>query len=227
MRSAIAGGLFSVVMMASTAHATTNIALGATVVANSTSVTYGDGGNPSAIVDGITGDSTTGSGVSYWVGQDYQFGNTETGYVTIDLGGTYNITGFTLTDTHNAQYFDRGTKDFVIGVGASASDALLNATGGNAAATSAFSLTQWQQLTDLTVGTSATGRYVTFYALTDWSNDPNAPGGDGTSAWPTRSAGLSELQVAGTLVSAVPEPISMAILGTGLVGLLAMRRRNV
>lgn len=230
MRNAIAGGVFSVLMMASGAHAAANIALGAPTTSSSVNNAYGYTFTSNAVTDGVKNDSAPGGVYSYWLAQD----GVTSAFVTIDLGASYNITGFTLTDTHNGSFYDRGTASFAIGVGSTAVGSQAAAVGGSPTATGSFSIAQWKALSDLSLSTAATGRYVTFQALSAYGNTSGDSAGNNTSNgstagnFPTLSVGLGEIAIAGTLVPAtVPEPISLAILGAGMVGLLAMRRRSV
>lgn len=222
MRSAIVGGLFSILMMSSAAHALqTNIALGAPVTSNSENNAYSYTFSGSAVTDGKTGDTSPGGIFSFWISQD----NVTSAFVTIDLGATYNITGLTVEDTHNGAYFDRGTNAFAVGFGSTALTAQAAASG-SPVTTGAFTVAQWQNLTDVSVTAPGTGRFVTFLATSAYGNSTGDNTGNGSVH--SFSVGLNEIQVFGTLANAsVPEPISMALLGSGLLGLIALRRRSV
>jgi hypothetical protein len=225
MRSVIAGGLLTV-LMSTTAFATTSLALNAPIAAvsseyNVNSSYYFQGSYINDGVGGATANTSTGPNYGFWVADS----GVTSAYVTIDLGASYNIGSFVVQDTHNQVFYDRGTKDFKIGVGSTAALALANAQGGSAAASGTFSVSDWKNLTDVTLNTSATGEFVTFLALTAYSNAVFDSTGNGTTFGGTSSVGLNEISV--FAATGVPEPISMAVLGSGLIGLAALRRRRV
>ncbi len=215
MRNAVIGGVFSVLLMSTVAHATaTDIALNKTIVAVSSE--FSSDYSAAYAVDGFKGDTTNAGVYPYWLTAN----GVTTGWVTIDLGAVYNITSFLVSDTHNGSYVDRGTNAFSIGVGSTAAESQSNVT-----ASSSFSLSDWQNLTDKTVTASATGEFVTFNILSAYGNGLNDPNGPYDTA---NGGGLGELAVFGTLAAVpAPEPMTMALLGTGLLGLIAARRRSV
>jgi hypothetical protein len=157
----------------------------------------------SNVDDGKTGDSGSPSNWSFWLSP----GGTNTGqFVTIDLGAVDSISSIVVEDTHNRGYFDRGTQDFTIAV---SNDDVHFTT----IVTSAFSNSDWQNLTDLTYNVSASGRYVEFTAV-----DPN-------SCWGCGSVGLNEMSVFGAAgASGTPEPATWAMMLIGFGGVGAVMR---
>lgn len=224
MRSAVVGGLLSILLMSSVAHALpTNFAFTKSVMSDSENDHYNYTFIGGAVTDGVTKDTRPNGIFSFWLAQD----QVTSAYVTIDLGDTYNITGLTVEDTHNQQYFDRGTNAFAIGIGNTALNSQSLAFA-NPATTGAFTVDDWKNLTDKSITAAGTGRYVTFQALSAYGNTLYDATGTGNANPSTLSVGLNEIQVFGTLANAaVPEPMTMTLLGSGLLGLIALRRRSL
>jgi hypothetical protein len=146
-------------------------------------------------------------------------------WITIDLGSAYVIDFLELFNTHNAQYFDRGTGDFRILASNSVAD--LGSMGFDLAGVVstlidstllAESGTQAGPLTaqSFSVGNTNAFRYLQFNA------DSVAVGGNpccGTNVY-----GLNEIRV--TAVNAVPEPSILAIFALGIMGLSLRRSKK-
>lgn len=206
MRNVIAGGLLSVLMMSTAAHATPSPIASTTVVDFSTAY-------PGYAADNVVG----GNPSLYWLLAD----GVTTGFVTIDLGATYNISSLIITDTHNGIYNDRGTNAFTIGFGSSA----MAAETSPAVYSGNFLYADWLNSTPMTINVTGTARYVTFDINSAYGNSTDQATfvTDGSRSV---GGGLASISVLGALPSAVPEPISMAILGAGLLGLVGVRFRK-
>lgn len=176
-----------------------------------------DAGN---IFDQQTGDvvdqhAYTSPPVTYWLNGDNGPANA---FITVDLGGVYTLSNFQLYNTHNAQYYDRGTGDFSI-LGSNdplfgTSIQLVSGTLNSAAVTgSPFDPITGQTFASLS-GQSV--RYLQFL--------PTSVASAGNPCCGTNVYGLNELRVFG---SAVPEPGTWAlmIVGMGLMGGALRRRR--
>ena len=167
---------------------------------------YYDSGSevfPCSNVDnGQTGDTGSPYNWSFWLSPQ----SAATGQsVTIDLGSVDAISQITVEDTHNRGYYDRGTQDFTIGVSNNGVDF-------TTVVTSAFTVAEWENLTDVTFDLATTGQYVQFTAV----------GPD--SCYGCQSIGLNEMSVFGSTV--VPEPASMTLLVVGFLGLGLSRYRH-
>jgi hypothetical protein len=157
----------------------------------------------SNVDNGQTGDTGSPYNWSFWLSPQ---GTTTGQYVTINLGSVNSISQITVEDTHNRGYYDRGTQDFTIGVSN-------NGVNFTTVVTSAFTVAEWQNLTDVTFNLATSGQYVEFTAV-----GPNP-------CYGCASIGLNEMSVYGSPAS-LPEPASMALLGAGLVGLGLSRHRR-
>jgi hypothetical protein len=106
-------------VFAGSASAQINVALGRPIIDGSGSWDGGtvgvgapfDGGSfpASRVVDGITNEAE-GAAESYWLGRE----QTVLEYFTIDLGEPIEIDRINLYNTHNRQFNDRGTNEFVV-----------------------------------------------------------------------------------------------------------------
>lgn len=156
----------------------------------------------------------------YWLAGDGRFTPTpsQPASITIDLGAIYVLTGFTLFNTSNADFGDRGTGDFTIYAGNALSD---NDPYGQTLDADAVVLVQGTLAAHVPLtapiaqsfGAAGGGyRYLQFVPTSVAANDPATP----------IAYGLNELRVFGDQegVSAVPEPASWAMLiaGFGMVG---------
>jgi hypothetical protein len=130
----------------------------------------------------------------------------ELGAATINLQGSYDITGFNIQDTHNRGYYDRGTDGFSIAV---SSDDVHFTT----VLTGSFTQSQWENLTpvNFTLGTPVVGQYVEFNVLSLYGGN--------------NSGGLDELDVLGGSSSVPDGGLTAALLGGALVGFQALRRK--
>jgi F5/8 type C domain/PEP-CTERM motif len=153
----------------------------------------------SNVVDGIFDDTGSPSNWSFWLSPP----GVDVASVTVDLGAEYNINEIKVQDTHNRDYYDRGTQDFTIGVSSDGTNFTQVIYG-------TFSNADWINLTILDFLTSTTGRYVQFNSLNRWG---------------CCSIGLNEIQVFGDSVATVPEPGTLSIFAAGLIALGMMRRR--
>jgi len=158
-----------------------------------------------------TNQSANDADGGYWLNPNNGIADA---WVTIDLGKGYVIDFIELFNTHNAQYFDRGTGDFRILASNSVTQGnltgnistLLDSTLLAEAGAQAGPLTaQSFSVTDTNVF-----RYLQFRA------DSVAVGGKACCG--TNVYGLNEIRV-----SAVPEPTTLAIFGLALIGLASRR----
>lgn len=167
----------------------------------------------SRVVDESMADANTGR-TSYWLGREYC--NNE--YFTIDLGALYNVNEIELLNTHNTQYNDRGTDEFVI-YGATEVDGSNQLVDPFVLVSSNLQRTDGQSVLTPESFTAESGllsgqaRYIKFVALTYHSSATNG------------SSGLNDIRIYGTVV---PEPstLVLASLGAVLGGFAAMRRRG-
>jgi hypothetical protein len=151
----------------------------------------------------------------YWLNPN---NGTPDAWITIDLGSAYVIDFLELFNTHNAQYFDRGTGDFrilasnsVVDLGSMGFDLAGSVSTLIDSTLLAESGTQAGPLTaqSFSVGNTDSFRYLQFNA------DSVAVGGNpccGTNVY-----GLNEIRV--TAVNEVPVPSTLAIFALGLMGL--------
>jgi hypothetical protein len=195
-------------------QAQSNVALGASVTASSF-YNVGTEVFPAAkVTDGITVDSGTPSNWSFWLAAEHQGAGQ---YVTVDLGGLYDITSVTLFDSHNRGYFDRGTDAFHLSVSTDGSSFTTDT-----AWAGAFTTAEWQNQTAKDVAVDTTARYVRF-------NVDSIYGSGSTTYY---GAGLAEIQVYGTAAitpTSVPEPDALALVlaGVGVAGFMLRRRSAV
>lgn len=192
----------AIALASGTAFADQNIALGKTTTASSF-FDYGSEAFPSAnITDGITVDSGSPANWSFWLAAQ---GKNAGEWVQVDLGDNYQLSNITLFDTHNRWYNDRGTEAFTLSVSADGANF-------STIASTSFTSSQWLNQTALSIDTSAVGRYVRFNVVSGF-------GGQG--------AGLAEMSIAGS-IAAVPEPetYAMFLAGLGLMGAVALRRKQ-
>jgi hypothetical protein len=110
----IGAGLATALLAATSLHAeilTTNVARAGVVIESSPTYTTANLTTPvSAVIDGNTIE-TTNAPISFWLSPNGVINNV---YFLLDLRGVYPIENITLYNTHNRQFYDRGTGPFEV-----------------------------------------------------------------------------------------------------------------
>ena len=159
---------------------------------------------------------------SYWLNSDNGPANA---YIVIDLGAAFHLGSFDLFNTHNATYNDRGTGAFTIeasnsiapgaGVGSDLSGTIVTLVTGTLLAANISN----DPLVAQTFLSSDPGsyRYIRF--------SPHSVAASGTPCCGTNVYGLNELRAFDAPLSTIPEPATLAFLGSGLAVLGLLRKR--
>lgn len=167
--------------------------------------------------------STDANGVA-WMTNGTQFSPTDPlpAYIVFDLGGNYDLTGthvWNYNESAGNDYQLLGAKDVTISVATSVGGAFTPVAFtylGNPA-------TQFQMATGAatyageTYGLTANNvAAVRFDIASDWGN------------WYYQEAGLSEVKFIGSVHTVTPEPSTLVLVATGIIGLLcyAWRKRK-
>ena len=207
--------VYSEVMHDPTPPPRNNLALGKPIIDGSSSWDGEafDGGTFPAnrVTDGSVADAADGRS-SYWLGSE----NAADEFFTLDLGDLYTIEEIDLRNTHNRQFNDRGTEEFVVFAAAEVDEnnelidpvVMLSGSLRNTSGESPIDAEIFTEANGLVIGDA---RYLKFQALTFYSSATNG------------GAGLNEIEVYGTLV---PEPGSLALSFSGLIALLMLSRRR-
>jgi hypothetical protein len=157
------------------------------------------------VVDGRLNDTGTPGDWSFWLTPNLQRGS-----FTIDLLGLTTVDYFSLQNTHNRHFNDRGTEDFHVDLSIDNSVYTTVVTG-----RLAFDTTDPIEIVDFDIPDQS-ARYVRFHVDSYYSPNPSQAGG-----------GLNEIWVWSQVV---PEPSSVfslgGLLGMGLIGYLWRRRRG-
>jgi hypothetical protein len=179
-----------------------NLALHRPIIKTSGEYQFASGFEAANVTDGSTTDEFQ---YNYWLGREA----TQNESFTLDLGSEYALSEVRLRNTHNTDFNDRGTDEFVI-YAATAVDGnnelilpYILTAGNLSDANGSVNLP-----TDV-FGVVGTARYLQFVALT--ANNPFG------------NVGLNEIEVYG---SPVPEPSSFALAGIAATGLMFLRRRG-
>jgi hypothetical protein len=135
---------------------------------------------------------------SFWVTS-----NASKGYATIDLEAIYDLDYFKIQNTHNRYNNDRATTKFHIEV--STDNVHFTSVVSGTMAVSFADPIPWETY-DIA---SVNARYVKFFI-------------DGYAGY---SGGINELEVYGNPAGVVPLPGALLLLGSGLVGLIGIRRK--
>ena len=198
-----------------------NIALGKPIIAGTPAypgepgVTTFDGGDFPAtrVTDGSVADVFANN---YWLGREF----TDSEYFVLDLGELFTIDEIALRNTHNTQFNDRGTEEFVI-LASSEVDGSNELVDPFPIVSGTLSRADDQTVIEPEVFSAGhqgffggSARYLQFIALTHYSTLGAADFG---------SAGLNEIEVYGTVI---PEPASASLALLGAMGLMAGARRR-
>jgi hypothetical protein len=184
--------------------------------------TYGADNILDAQIGAISEQAQDGS---YWINSDNGPANA---YIVIDLGSTFHLASFTLFNTHNANFNDRGTGDFsieaanAVGIGPGGSVGFDLA--GPIATLVTGTLTAASQAVDPLVAQNFTSSDSGLYRYIRFS--PHSVAVSGSPCCGANVYGLNELRAFdGPVTSEAPEPASLALFGAGLLGVGLLRKR--
>jgi hypothetical protein len=155
----------------------------------------------------------------YWLNPN---NGTADAWITIDLGNSYVIDFLELFNTHNAQYFDRGTGDFRILASNSVTQTSsmgFNLSGSVSTLIDSTLLSESGSQADPLTAQSFTSSNTNAFRYIQFKADSVAAGGSpccGANVY-----GLNEIRISG--VTSVPEPTSIAIFSLALMGLASRR----
>lgn len=213
------GSALVLCMFATSSGAATQLVLSPTSVIGS-SGSYSASFAANNILDEQLGAVTDVSGSTYWLNPDNTGGASV--FITIDLGQAYVVSSLDLFNTHNAQWFDRGTGAFSILAGNAVADvgggtfALTGPVTTLASGVLVAAVTNAPLAQSFAVSDIGSYRYLSFR--------PTGASALNTPAGPT-AYGLNELRV---FASPVPElsQWEFLLIGAAVVGWASAHHRR-
>jgi hypothetical protein len=184
---------------------------------------FGTAFAPGGIFGNQTGEVSEPTQSGYWLNPDNGPANA---YILIDLGAQYNLTDLELYNTHNSQFYDRGTGDFSFEASNSISGgALVDPVTILTNTLNAIAFGTPDPIAGQTFSVTGTYEYLEFLPTTVAAGTNGGSGCCGANNY-----GLDQLKVFGTAASSptvTPEPSSIGLLTLGLSGVLWLHRRRL